>query len=93
MMNLLSRECKKNNNNVLEIGCGTGVLSLWMSQIGQNVIATDINRQALEITELNAKINGINNITTKASDVYSEVHGEFDLIISNPPYIFLPEEL
>jgi len=92
MMNLLSRGFNKNINDALEIGCGTGVLSLWMSQFGQNVTATDINQRALDITELNAKINGVNNLITKTSNVYSDVQGKFDLIISNPPYIFLPEE-
>ncbi len=92
MMNLLSRESNKSINSVLEIGCGTGVLSLWMSKFGQNITATDINQRALEITELNAKINGITKIITKTSDVYSDVHGEFDLFFSNPPCIFLPKE-
>jgi methylase of polypeptide subunit release factors len=56
------------------------------------VTATDISQPALEFTRLNAKINGINNIVTKVSDVYSDIQGKFDLIISNPPYVFLPRE-
>ena len=92
MMDLLSGECNKKVMDVLEIGCGTGLLSLWMSKFGQNVKAIDINPRALEITELNATINGVNNIFTKSSEIYSEVQDEFDIIISNPPYIFLPEE-
>jgi SAM-dependent methyltransferase len=89
---LLKKRWQKSVNDALEIGCGTGFLSLWMSHIAQNVTATDINERALEFTKLNAKINGINNIVTKVSDVYSDIRGEFDLIISNPPFIFLPSE-
>ncbi len=92
LWNLLKEECKKSVNDVLEIGCGAGFHSLWLSQFAQNVTATDISQRALEFTKVNARINGINNITTKISDVYSDVQGKFDLIISNPPYMFLPEE-
>ncbi len=89
--NFLKKTVKKPVNDALEIGCGTGFLSLWMSQIAQKVTATDISQRALESTRLNAKINGINNIVTKISDVYSDIRGKFDLLISNPPYEFLPE--
>ncbi len=90
--NLLKKEAIKSVNDGLEIGCGSGFLSLWMSRIAQNVTATDIHPRALEITRLNAKINGINNIGTTISDVYSDIQGKFDLIISNPPFIFLPKD-
>ena len=63
-----------------------------MSKIAQKVTATDINQRALEFTRLNAKINGINNIVTKLSDVYADIQGKFDFIISDPPFDFLPEE-
>ncbi len=89
--NLLKKQAIKSVNDGLEIGCGSGFLSLWMSRIAQNVTATDIHPRALEITRLNAKINGINNIVTKISNVYSDIQGKFDLIISNPPFVFLPK--
>jgi SAM-dependent methyltransferase len=90
--NLFKKTWEKSVNNALEIGCGTGFLSLWMSHIAQRVTATDISQRALEFTKVNAEINGINNIVTKISDVYSDIQGKFDLIISNPPFDFLPEE-
>jgi len=90
--NLLKKEAMISVNDALEIGCGSGFLSLWMSRISKNVTATDIHQRALEITRLNAKINGINNIVTKISDVYSDIQGKFDLIISNPPFVFLPKD-
>jgi len=92
MLDPLSQLCKQNVNEILEIGCGAGALALWVSQFGQRVTAIDINHRALAITELNSKINDIPNIVTIASDVYSDVDGSFDLIFSNTPYKFLPEE-
>ncbi len=90
--NFLKKTFNNSVRDALEIGCGTGFLSIWMSQIAQKVTATDISPRALEFTRLNAKINGINNIVTKLSDVYADIQDKFDLIISNPPFIFLPEE-
>ena len=78
--------------DALEIGCGTGFLSIWMARFAQTVTATDINERALELTRRNAGINGIENVLTLKSDVYSDVRGKFDLILANPPFIFLPNE-
>jgi HemK-related putative methylase len=89
---LLRKELKETVNHALEIGCGTGLLSLLMSQVAKDVTAVDINQRALELTKLNAVINGFNNINTYISDIYSNIDGKFDLIISNPPYVFLPDE-
>jgi HemK-related putative methylase len=88
----LKNECRETVNDVLEIGCGAGFLSLAMSQFAQSITATDISQRALDFTNLSAKINGITNIVTRNSDVYSNIDGKFDLIISNPPYMFLPKE-
>jgi len=92
LCDFLRKEFNEHVKDALEIGCGTGFLSLWMSRIAQNVTATDISERALEFTGLNSNINGINNVVTKISDVYSDVHGKFGLIISNPPFVFLPKE-
>jgi SAM-dependent methyltransferase len=91
LWNLIKKECKESINNAIEIGCGAGFLSLWISQFAQHVTATDISQRTLEFAKFNAEINGIGNIVTRNSDVYSNVEGKFDLIISNPPYLFLPE--
>ncbi len=88
----LKRSLDKPAKDALEIGCGTGFLSIWMARIAHTVTATDINERALELTRWNAGINGIENVLTLKSDVYSDVRGKFDLILANPPFIFLPHE-
>jgi len=89
---LLKKEIDKKVGDALEIGCGTGVLSFWLAKIADQVTSTDINERALEFTKVNAQINGIRNVVTIRSDVYSNVHGKFDLIIANPPNDFLPDQ-
>lgn len=74
-------------NNMLEIGCGTGIVSISVDlESSVDVTAVDISEKALENTrinkeKLNSKIKIIN------SDLFSNINEKFDLIYSNPPYI------
>ena len=46
----------------------------------------DINERAVELAELNAKENGITNVSFYPSDLFAAVEGRtFDVILSNPP--------
>lgn len=74
-------------NNMLEIGCGTGIVSISVDlESSIDVTAVDISEKAIENTrinkeKLNSKIKIIN------SDLFSNINEKFDLIYSNPPYI------
>jgi len=85
---------KLDNKNVLEIGTGTGVLALLCAKKAKKVVACDINESAVKCAKLNAKVNDINNIEARRSDVFSGMKkGEkFDLIIFNPPYLPVSEK-
>jgi release factor glutamine methyltransferase len=78
--------------DVLEIGSGHGVVSCYLAQKAKKVLATDINEHAVENTAINARLNGLDNIETIESNVYSNVSGQFDLIFWNTPWGFVPEE-
>ncbi|MDN5357257.1 MAG: HemK2/MTQ2 family protein methyltransferase [Candidatus Methanomethylophilaceae archaeon] len=71
---------------VLEIGCGSGVVSLHCARAGALVTAGDINPFAVELTKRNAESNGL-NIDVTETDVYSSISGTFDTIIFNLPYL------
>ena len=86
----LENEHNKHVDSVLEIGCGAGFISVWISRFAKKVTSTDINKQALKIMQFNARLNNINNINPIYSDVYSNINQKYDVIISNPPYMFLP---
>ncbi|MDR3063357.1 MAG: methyltransferase [Methanobrevibacter sp.] len=76
------------NDKVLEIGTGTGIIAITASKIAKNVVATDINYDALEIAEKNIKSNKIKNIELKFGDLFNPVKNEkFDLILFNTPYL------
>ncbi len=72
---------------VLEIGSGSGLVSLVAAAKEAIVTATDINRKAVENTRLNAEMNGL-HISTIHSDLFATIPepGSFDIVLVNPPY-------
>jgi SAM-dependent methyltransferase len=77
---------------VLDLGCGAGAMALALSQCAESVIATDINPRALMFGQINAAINGVENVEFREGDLYEPVqHDTFDLIVSQPPFIPMPE--
>ncbi|MHA1506882.1 MAG: HemK2/MTQ2 family protein methyltransferase [Candidatus Asgardarchaeia archaeon] len=74
---------------VLDMGTGTGILAIYLSKMAKRVLATDINPYALRCAQENLKLNGIENVEVRMSDLFSNIKPDekFDLIIFNPPYL------
>lgn len=70
----------------LEMGCGSGLISIHMAKAGAEVTAVDLDERAVEATATSARINGL-AIRAVRSDLFDEVEGKFDLIVFNPPYL------
>lgn len=76
----------------LDVGTGNGVQALLAARHADHVIATDVNRRALAYTEINAALNGLDNVETRLGSLFEPVQGEqFDLITCNAPYVVSPE--
>lgn len=74
---------------VLDIGTGSGALAVSIAKLapGSRVTAVDVSDTALAIAEGNARINGA-DVRFVKSDCFAALAGEqFDMIVSNPPYI------
>lgn len=70
----------------LELGCGTGLVSVLAAQRGARVTSSDINSAAIENATDNAERNSV-KIETILSDLFTEIPTQiFDIIIINPPY-------
>ncbi|MEX0290071.1 MAG: methyltransferase [Flavobacteriaceae bacterium] len=70
----------------LELGCGSGIISLYASKKGAKVTATDINETALEYLNEAASKQGL-ELEIFYSDLFGNLKGrEFNFIIINPPY-------
>lgn len=77
---------KNNNiNNFLDVGSGYGFMSIVIASIlnipGDGV---DVNKRAIKLAEENAKLNKV-SVSFKESNIYENVKGKYDLIITNPP--------
>ena len=71
---------------VLDLGCGWGAVgvSLGKAYPDCDIVMSDVNRRALELSEKNAKANGV-SVQIVESDGLENVPGSFDYIITNPP--------
>lgn len=75
--------------SIVEVGCGSGAASIWLARRypQARIVACDINPAALHLAEINRRLAGVDNLHVQFSDVLADVAGEFDLIVSNPPFI------
>ena len=82
-------------SRAIDIGCGSGAgaLAIALHFPHADVVAADINKRALALASLNAQLAGVDNLVARYSDLFDGVEGDFDLIVSNPPYILDPAEL
>lgn len=82
------------NDKVLELGTGSGLLSILAAKRGAlEIIATDITDKALKCARKNAKHAGVvKKIEFRKGDLFEPIESKkFDLIIFNPPYLPVPK--
>ena len=76
---------------ILDICTGSGCIGVSLAKffLNSRVIAVDISPDALEISKINAKNNGVNRrFSTIQMNILEEIPtGDFDIVIANPPYI------
>lgn len=80
---------KENNfQNVLDLCTGSGAIALVLKRDYPqvNVTASDISEKALMVAKQNAEDNNL-QVEFVTSNLFDKVNGEFDIIVSNPPYI------
>ena len=79
---------------VVDIGCGAGPGAVQIARRfpDAEVFAADINPASLALTTINAGLAGARNVTPVSSNLLDGIDGEFDLIVSNPPYMLDPDE-
>lgn len=87
---LLQSNNKESQLNILDLGTGSGVIGLTLAQHFScaQVTLSDISSSAIKVAEINGKNTNVKNIQFIQSDWFESIkHNNFDIIVSNPPYI------
>jgi release factor glutamine methyltransferase len=85
LLRCIARE-RLDEKRFLELGAGSGLLSIYAAMRGASVVASDINHVALQTIERNAEQNYV-SIETVYSNVFDRLEPQvFDYIVINPPY-------
>ena len=83
---LNSVDIDKLSGNILDLGCGIGVIGLILGTINKNISIdmVDINERAINLTKNNLVLNNV-KANVFVSDIYSNISNKYDFIITNPP--------
>jgi release factor glutamine methyltransferase len=78
--------CDLRQKTLLELGCGTGLISVWSARHGAVVTAADLSSRAVDNTIVNVKAASL-PIRVFHSDLFDSLGREtYDWIVVNPPY-------
>ena len=84
----------KKGGDVLDLCCGSGAIGISIAKLakGAHVTCSDLSRDAIEMAQKNACLNGCKSVKFVESDMFAAFCGrlgkkKFNMIISNPPYV------
>jgi len=96
LIDLVVSTCKGiKSPRIVEIGTGSGIISIMLAKLLPNAVITaiDISEEALHVAQKNAKKHEV-DIEFIHSDLCDNFHEKnFDMLVSNPPYIANNESL
>lgn len=82
---------------VLDVGCGTGVIAVMAAMVGgRSVRAVDVASAAVEATHDNARRNGVADLVDVDTTPAGDLDGPFDLVVANilaPTLVELADDL
>lgn len=94
IIDYIKKHHKEDNINVLDIGIGSGAISLSIASYLKNtkVFGIDISDTAIKVANINKEKFKLSNVNFYKGDLFKALEGlnmeyKFDIIVSNPPYI------
>lgn len=82
-------EKAQTNLHILDLGTGTGaiILALASELPKATCVGVDANKEAVKLANENREHLAFDNVQIKQSNWFESIEGQFDIIVSNPPYI------
>ena len=70
-------------DDVLEIGCGTGIVTLGVTPYARRVVGTDISPEMITVAQAKAEREGVTNVAFRVGDGYHhpDADGTFDVVL------------
>lgn len=77
------------SSNILEIGTGTGIISILIAKLtGAKITAVEIDKGAIKVLKKNIQFHKVEQLITPVyADLFPPEIKKFDIIVSNPPYL------
>ncbi len=79
---------------ILDLCCGSGCIGIAAGMVfpDSEIILSDISQAALRVAESNIALHHANEqVTAVESDLFNNIEGTFDIILTNPPYVDQPD--
>ena len=90
----LIKKYLKKDLSIVDIGTGSGVIAISLKKLNSNsfVSAVDISKKALKVAKKNALLNQV-SIDFIHGDMLKKLNKKYDVLISNPPYLYEDEKI